>query len=115
MSWNGARPGGNRLSWLTLRGTTKSVYEWARETGLSVASIYRRKEAGWTDEETLTIPQGGKRDGRTAFCRGCKYLGSVGSMPCCDYMIMTGHARTVYRGIKTDRCPRKLRKAAKKG
>lgn len=109
-----ARPGGVRMSWLTLRGVTKSVYEWARETGLTVSSIYQRKAAGWTDEETLTIPQGGKRDDRTAFCRGCEYLGRVGSTPCCDYLIMTGHPRTVYRGIKTDRCPRKRQQKVKK-
>lgn len=85
-----ARPGGYRQAWVKRQGGVKP--------------------AG----DTPLIRPDDDQEARAASCRGCEYLGRLGSMPCCDYMLITGHARTVYRGIKSDRCPRKQRKRAKK-
>jgi hypothetical protein len=41
---------------LTLYGDTLSAAEWARETGIPLATITSRKARGWSDERTLTEP-----------------------------------------------------------
>jgi hypothetical protein len=46
---------------LTLSGRTMRLFEWARETGLSAATITRRLKRGWTVEQALTTASGGKR------------------------------------------------------
>lgn len=49
---------------MTCAGLDLTLKEWAAETGLSYAVIYRRYVAmGWSPEETLTTPVG-KRGGR---------------------------------------------------
>lgn len=42
---------------LTLNGETRSLYRWARITGLSADMIRSRVYLGWTDEQTLTTPR----------------------------------------------------------
>lgn len=42
---------------LTYNGETKTVAEWARETGLSYKVLYRRLCLGWTAERALTTPK----------------------------------------------------------
>lgn len=42
---------------LTLNGETRSLYRWARITGLSADMIRSRVYMGWTDEQTLTTPR----------------------------------------------------------
>jgi hypothetical protein len=41
---------------LTYDGETRTAAEWARITGLNVATIRQRKKRGWTDEQILTTP-----------------------------------------------------------
>ena len=54
----------NRKIRITYAGMDLTLQEWAEETGLSYAVIYRRYVAmGWSPEETLTTPVG-KRGGR---------------------------------------------------
>jgi hypothetical protein len=40
---------------VTLRGCTKTVAEWARETGLPPHTIYKRLKAGWKEADALGI------------------------------------------------------------
>lgn len=42
---------------LTWRGETRCVAEWAREVGLSPATIAQRVQRGWTAEQALSLPQ----------------------------------------------------------
>lgn len=39
---------------LTLNGVTKSIHDWADETGLKQSAIFQRIKRGWTPERTLT-------------------------------------------------------------
>jgi hypothetical protein len=41
---------------LTYDGETRTAAEWARITGLNVATIRQRKKRGWTDTQILTTP-----------------------------------------------------------
>lgn len=87
-----------------------TVYEWSRITGLPVELIKKRLALQWTPRDILTIPEPEKEVSPAKKCRGCRYLGRFGSIPCCDYMILTGHARTFYKGQKVDLCPRKRKR-----
>lgn len=49
----------NRL--LTYNGETKSLTQWSREIGVSDRALYKRLRRGWSTEETLSTPLGGKR------------------------------------------------------
>lgn len=47
---------------LTFNGETKSLTEWAKEVGLNRPALYDRiNRHGWSVEEALTIPAGGRR------------------------------------------------------
>ena len=41
---------------LTFGGITATVVEWSERIGIEQDSLYKRLEAGWTEEETLTRP-----------------------------------------------------------
>lgn len=49
------------LRWLTLNGETRIATDWAPIVGLPKTTIIQRLFNGWSPEETLTIPYGGKR------------------------------------------------------
>ena len=49
---------------ITYNGKTQTMEEWADEIGLSVTLLYNRFYRGWSVEEALTIPRGGKREQR---------------------------------------------------
>jgi hypothetical protein len=42
--------------YLTFRGETKPVVDWAAEVGISSFTLYQRVEQGWSTERTLTEP-----------------------------------------------------------
>jgi hypothetical protein len=46
---------------LVLYGREQRLFEWAKETGLTAATICKRLKRGWSIEEALTIPSGGRR------------------------------------------------------
>lgn len=47
---------------LTFNGKTQSIAAWAEEVGLARPALYDRiNRHGWTVEEALTIPNGGRR------------------------------------------------------
>lgn len=47
---------------LTFNGKTQSITAWAKEVGLQRAALYDRiNRHGWSAEEALTIPAGGRR------------------------------------------------------
>lgn len=47
---------------LTFNGKTQSITAWAEEVGLQRAALYDRiNRHGWSVEEALTIPAGGRR------------------------------------------------------
>ena len=46
-------------------GVTKSLYEWADEYGISRKTLSVRLSKGWTIEEALTTPLGGRREQST--------------------------------------------------
>lgn len=51
-----------KLTELTFEGQTKTIREWANEKGMPVPTLYDRvNRNGWTVEEALTIPLGGRR------------------------------------------------------
>lgn len=45
---------------ITVRGETKSLAEWAEEKGLSTRCILKRLDLGYSDEEAVLTPRGGK-------------------------------------------------------
>lgn len=54
----------NRPGWVNLiefNGERKTITEWAKDIGIARKSLYDRFEFGWSIEEALTIPKGGKR------------------------------------------------------
>jgi hypothetical protein len=53
-------------AYLTLNGVTRTQAEWTRITGLSRLTIQQRRQRGWTDEQTLTLPPGTRLRKRTA-------------------------------------------------
>jgi hypothetical protein len=46
---------------LVFSGERRSVPEWAELVGLRQDALYHRIDAGWTVEDALTTPKGGKR------------------------------------------------------
>lgn len=47
---------------LTFEGKTQSIAAWAEEVGLARPALYDRiNRHGWSTEEALTIPKGGRR------------------------------------------------------
>ena len=48
---------------LTYNGKTQRLYEWAKECGLSSATLCKRLKRGWSASEAIEIPNGGKRSG----------------------------------------------------
>jgi hypothetical protein len=73
---NGAGYGPNNCRWvskkgqaynrrinvyITHEGKTKTLTQWAKDTGIPDYVICKRRKAGWSDAEALTIPVGGKR------------------------------------------------------
>lgn len=46
---------------LTLSGRSMRLFEWAKETGLSAATISKRIRRGWTVDQALTTASGGNR------------------------------------------------------
>lgn len=38
-------------------------------------------------------------------CRLCKYKGTIGGVPCCDFCFLTGHSRSTMKPRKDGRCP----------
>lgn len=50
-----------RNRFLTLNGVTQSVPDWADQLGIDQKILHLRLRAGWTDEETLTIPANRRR------------------------------------------------------
>lgn len=51
---------------LTLNGVTKTLPAWAREMEVSLDWLRGRVNRGWTDEEVLTVPSGGRRRNRVS-------------------------------------------------
>lgn len=51
------------LRYITAKGKTQSMGEWAEEIGLSVGTIWQRLSIGWTDEESVTIQRLKKKAG----------------------------------------------------
>lgn len=47
--------------YLTYRGETKSLSEWAKDLSCDPARVYRRLQAGWSSEEALLLPKGSRR------------------------------------------------------
>ena len=47
--------------YISAKGQTKTLTQWANETGIPDYVICKRRKRGWTDEESVTIPVGGKR------------------------------------------------------
>lgn len=48
--------------YITFNGVTKRLYEWAKELGMRTKTLRNRIDLhGWTVEEALTIPIGGRR------------------------------------------------------
>lgn len=41
----------------TANGQTKSLGEWAEETGLSVSTLWNRLQLGWSDEDAINTPK----------------------------------------------------------
>lgn len=53
----------NEFEW---NGQTKTVKEWAKELGMQWPALYDRiNRNGWTIEEAMTIPVGGRRTKKT--------------------------------------------------
>jgi len=51
------QPGNTRQSrWVTWKGKTKNISQWAKHTGLCAETIRRRLAYGWTIERALTEP-----------------------------------------------------------
>jgi hypothetical protein len=41
---------------VTVDGVTKNLIDWARESGISHPTLYRRLASGWTPEQAISIP-----------------------------------------------------------
>lgn len=46
--------------WLTVRGETRCLQDWADHLGVSVVTLYNRLERGWSHERTLGTPCKGR-------------------------------------------------------
>lgn len=42
--------------WITFRGKTKTLTDWARETGFNETTLSARLQRGWSVEKALTAP-----------------------------------------------------------
>lgn len=52
-----------RIQELTFEGRTQTIREWANELNMPWPTLYDRvNRNGWTTEEALTIPLGGRRN-----------------------------------------------------
>lgn len=49
---------------ITAFGQTRTLEEWAKETGINKKLIYKRLRMGWSEESALTIPKGMFAGGR---------------------------------------------------
>lgn len=83
---------------ITCNGKTQNLAAWAKETGLSHGTIYKRRKAGWSWEQTLNsppqpgLPYSGAPRGRT---RLVTIEGRTKSL--CDWALEYGiHPSTVY-------------------
>lgn len=47
---------------LTHNGQTKTIAEWAVETGIKYRSLVERVYNGWSDDDVLTIPINSSKD-----------------------------------------------------
>lgn len=47
--------------WITFRGETRDIQQWAEVTGIRYRSLYDRLKQGWTIEKALTTPTRHKR------------------------------------------------------
>jgi len=55
---------------LTFSGETLCLVEWAEKTGISEATLYSRLKAGWTAEQSLTLPNSrGRRIVKLTTCQ----------------------------------------------
>jgi len=41
---------------LSANGRTMSMYDWSIVTGISISSLWQRKNYGWTDEDVVNSP-----------------------------------------------------------
>jgi len=57
--------GRRRRQILFHNGQEATIDEWAARVGLSSQALYQRINSGWTIEEALTIPGGGRRVHKT--------------------------------------------------
>jgi hypothetical protein len=58
-TWNGRDKRKNVV--IVAHGKTLRLSEWAKETGLSAQLIHARLKAGWTEENSVSIPVGKRR------------------------------------------------------
>lgn len=49
--------------YLTMQGVTKPLALWADEYGITPKQLNARRHRGWTDEEAITTPLGGNKNG----------------------------------------------------
>jgi hypothetical protein len=47
---------------VTMNGRTRNLGQWIREFGLYPSLVYGRLNLGWTEQQALTTPVGGRRD-----------------------------------------------------
>lgn len=91
---------------IEFNGESHTIEEWAQIVLKPVKAIRMRLARGWTVEEALTLPLGTTRKKFARPCNKCKYgKWFIFGGYFCDYLHMTGHARTVENGIKVDKCP----------
>lgn len=46
---------------ITYRGKTQNIIDWSKELGIKYKTLLKRFIRGWSDEEALSTPLGGKR------------------------------------------------------
>lgn len=54
---------------LTFKGKTKSVTEWAKSTGISRTTLFKRLDMGWDVEKTLTSRVRRQRNNSSVYVR----------------------------------------------
>lgn len=52
-------------NWISFRGETKKLTDWAKDVGVTVSAIEYRIKAGWKLEDALTWPKNPQRSYRT--------------------------------------------------
>lgn len=99
---------------LCYNGERLTMQEWAKRTGVSVSTLTKRLDSGWSVRETLTtpvLPLGHRRISheirdRSDRCVGCRYArrlwrtGGETSPVYCAYLEIMGHRRP----CPADRC-----------